>query len=491
MTSVMQDLYETWRQRNHLCVVTVATSGFSVTMFRKTRRELHISTTHRYKCKTERSIEDTITLIQKCLAERDSLSVPLILSLPQQKCKHHWLQLSEDTTEPFEIVTSQARQLLPPGMNPDDAVPGYRMVRNLHRPDWAMITIARRDEIELWAKQLKQTGAPVAAMLSDPTLVLSALPSAFPESQQQNLALLYCDVHLNLFSIQAGEVEKYTPIPVLQDPNGWQDHLKHEIIASTKNAGLARIVAAGNPATASRTKEVLLLLRNEFGKNAAETSELDLLASGIAIEHFYPAADWQDLRPAELADEYETCRQKAQIVTICLSLFTTLLFLFLMALGAHWFAKREHSSWLVRVEAVQTQLQQIEQLKDRRASLQAELEFRESVLNRKSRFANTLLEISRRIPEKVWLRRLRFEYASERATREHNEIRRLELQGVATDETRPAALLGNLEQLNSNWRIQLQYLRRLSKDQVWKKTKKFRQPLIEFRVHAENAQARP
>ncbi|MEJ2627456.1 MAG: PilN domain-containing protein, partial [bacterium] len=106
--------------------------------------------------------------------------------------------------------------------------------------------------------------------------------------------------------------------------------------------------------------------------------------------------------------------------------------------------------------------------------------------NKRSNFSELLYEISKSTPKLVWLYELTAEPdQSDEGKAENIKVTTIIIRGLSYNETKTAEFLQNLENLQLLHKVRLSATRRLSAQEVWKRTKLRRIPLIQFTMQAE------
>jgi type IV pilus assembly protein PilN len=158
-----------------------------------------------------------------------------------------------------------------------------------------------------------------------------------------------------------------------------------------------------------------------------------------------------------------------------------MIFFLLLVLNVLKFIFNEKLSVLQEEIAVlQSQLFDVEQLQAQQAKLQNALADMQRLVTQRSNAAELLEEISRRMPEGVWLQEI---VAAPLDTARMNETgNRVQLRGWAFDEGKIAKLLEQLESSAHFSDVRLLITSRLPASEVWKRTKVKKVDLVQFTI---------
>jgi Tfp pilus assembly protein PilN len=207
------------------------------------------------------------------------------------------------------------------------------------------------------------------------------------------------------------------------------------------------------------------------------------LAAGLALKPFFPALNAINLLPAEKRSRLKQQQEKKRALRLILAggILTLLCLVVLNVLKLILANKLTASE--EQIFALSSQLAAHAQLQKEQAQLQQALTDVQRLVTQRSQYAQFLEEVSRVMPEGVWLHELTI--APNDTTNENEKGTRrnqVQLRGWAFDEGKVAALLAQLENSPQVSQVRLLSTTRLAADEVWQRSRLKRVPLVEFTI---------
>jgi Tfp pilus assembly protein PilN len=207
------------------------------------------------------------------------------------------------------------------------------------------------------------------------------------------------------------------------------------------------------------------------------------LAAGLALKKYYPLLNTIDLLPDEKKTKIkqQNEKQRALRVTLAGGSLILLCWLALSLLKLIVTEKLEVSQ--EQLLALESQIAAYEQLQKEQTQLQQALFDVQRLVTQRSQYAQLLEEISRLMPEGVWLHEIA---VTPRDTvgdgAEKTRRSKVQLRGWAFDEGKVAVLLGELEGSRYVSEVRLLATTRVAASEVWQRSKLRKIPLVEFRI---------
>jgi len=209
------------------------------------------------------------------------------------------------------------------------------------------------------------------------------------------------------------------------------------------------------------------------------------LAAGLALKKFFPLLDTIDLLPEERKFTIKKQNKKRRIlsVTVGIGLIFSLILMALHIVKMRIAMKLESTEKEMVLH--NDQIVAIEQIKKERSQLEQALRDMQQLVHRRSHYAELLEEISRILPNKLWLNQFTSIPVKESenvqsGTRQNKAL----LHGWAFQEEEIALLLSRLENFSYFSDVQLLSTERISAEAVWKRSKLSEVSLIQFTIAA-------
>jgi Tfp pilus assembly PilM family ATPase/Tfp pilus assembly protein PilN len=207
------------------------------------------------------------------------------------------------------------------------------------------------------------------------------------------------------------------------------------------------------------------------------------LAAGLALKPYFPSLNNINLLPVEKRSRLKQQHEKKRALRLILAggALTLLCLAGVSVLKIILANKLETSE--EQIFALASQLSAHAQLQKEQSQLQQALVDVQRLVTQRSQYASMLEEISRAMPEGVWLHEIAI--ASNDSTIESGKnVRRnqVQLRGWAFDEGRVAALLAQLENSPQVSDVRLLSTTRLAAEEVWQRSRLKKIPLVEFTI---------
>ncbi len=207
------------------------------------------------------------------------------------------------------------------------------------------------------------------------------------------------------------------------------------------------------------------------------------LAAGLALKPYFPLLNTINLLPAEKRSRLKQQHEKKRALRLILAggVLTLLCLVGLNVLKLILTNKLAASE--EQIFALASQLSEHAELQREQAQLQQALAGVQQLITQRSQYAQLLEEVSRVMPEGVWLHELAM--APSDTTNENGKGTRrsqVQLRGWAFDEGKVAALLAELENSPQVSQVRLLSTTRLAADEVWQRSRLKKIPLVEFTI---------
>ncbi|MFO7889355.1 MAG: pilus assembly protein PilM [bacterium] len=209
-------------------------------------------------------------------------------------------------------------------------------------------------------------------------------------------------------------------------------------------------------------------------------------ASGLAVKGFFPQLNTIDLLPESRKMHLSKQREKKKSQRIIIAAGLLLLIIVFLLQGYTFFLSRKLSELQQQKILLGKSITAVEEAERERHELQQIYYHIQQLSHKRSNFSELLYEISKCTPTLVWLYELISEsdqYDEEKTG--NNKVKKIIIRGLSYNEGKTAEFLQNLENLHLLHKVRLSDTRRLSDQEVWKKTKIRKIPLIQFTMQAE------
>ncbi|MCI0616379.1 PilN domain-containing protein [bacterium] len=207
------------------------------------------------------------------------------------------------------------------------------------------------------------------------------------------------------------------------------------------------------------------------------------LAAGLALKPYFPALNAIDLLLAEKRSRLKQQQEKRRALRLILAggVLTLLCLVGLNVLKLILTNKLAASE--EQIFALASQLAAHAKLQKEQLQLQQALADVQLLVTQRSQYAPLLEEVSRVMPEGVWLHELAIASNDSLAESGKNTRRnQVQLRGWAFDEGKVAALLAQLENSPQVSQVRLLSTTRLAADEVWQRSRLRKMPLVEFMI---------
>mgnify|MGYP005725338913 CR=1 FL=1 len=241
-----------------------------------------------------------------------------------------------------------------------------------------------------------------------------------------------------------------------------------------------RSVENGDQSFFSAGKTSFENLRNAKTRSSASVKPKHAFALVLALKKFLPGLCDIDFLPESERIALRKAREKNRVVSMILflgALFLTIIVLLNIAL--HRKNDRLHELE-ARILAAGNVVAAQERLQTESLKLAKALNEMQALVHHRSRFAAVMQEIAASIPARVWLEDIEIKLAKNRHA--HIKTITLDLRGWAPDERDLAQLLKNLEASPGFDEIALMATRRLSPEEVFKRSKLRKTRLMHFTI---------
>jgi Tfp pilus assembly protein PilN len=211
------------------------------------------------------------------------------------------------------------------------------------------------------------------------------------------------------------------------------------------------------------------------------------LAAGLALKPCFPELNAINLLPAEKSSRLKQRHEKKRALRLILAggVLTLLCLVALNVLKLILTNKLTASE--EQIFALASQLAAHAELQKEQSQLQQALTDVQRLVTQRSQYAQLLEEISRVMPEGVWLHELAIAPNDDTTNENRKGTRRnqVQLRGWAFDEGKVAALLAQLENSPRVSQVRLLSTTRLAADEVWQRSRLRKMPLVEFVIASE------
>ncbi len=209
-------------------------------------------------------------------------------------------------------------------------------------------------------------------------------------------------------------------------------------------------------------------------------------AAGLAVKGFFPQLNTIDLLPGSRKKQLFQQREKKKSQKIIIGAGSLLLLIIFFLQGYTFFLSRKLSELQEQRMLLGKSIAVVEEAEREQQKLQKIYYHIQQLSNKRSNFSELLYEISKSTPKLVWLYELTAEPdQSDEGKTENIKVTTIIIRGLSYNETKTAEFLQNLENLQLLHKVRLSATRRLSAQEVWKRTKLRRIPLIQFTMQAE------
>ncbi len=207
------------------------------------------------------------------------------------------------------------------------------------------------------------------------------------------------------------------------------------------------------------------------------------LSAGLALKPYFPALNAIDLLPAEKSGRLKQQQEKKRALRLILAggVLTLLCLVALNVLKLILTNKLAASE--EQIFALASRLAAHAKLQKEQLQLQQALVDVQRLVTQRSQYAQWLEEVSRVMPEGVWLHELSITPNDSLTENGKNAQRsQVQLRGWAFDEGKVAALLAQLENSPQVSQVRLLSTTRLAADEVWQRSRLRKMPLVEFTI---------
>jgi Tfp pilus assembly protein PilN len=207
------------------------------------------------------------------------------------------------------------------------------------------------------------------------------------------------------------------------------------------------------------------------------------LAAGLALKPYFPALNTINLLPAEKSIRLKEQREKKRAVRLILAGGVLTLLCLVVLNVLQFILTNQLATSEEQIFALASQLSEHAELQKEQSQLQQALADVQRLVTQRSQYAQLLEEVSRVMPEGVWLHEIAI--APNDTTNENGKNARrsqVQLRGWAFDESKVAALLAQLENSPQVSQVRLLSTTRLAAEEVWQRSRLKMVPLVEFTI---------
>lgn len=485
----MKAIWRYWQCRNHHCVMSLQNEMLSIQIYKKKQNRISLMESDSFKIESD---DSTVTTQLTDLQQKAALRfIKTEFILPLDKVRRTFVKFPEN----FEGIHDdwlhhKVMNSLPPGMQEKDIVWGYRLHRNQKLPDAALITIVHTNLIEKWQKTFAAANLRMGQFTGDCFSCIDTLDTVNPDFFTGKVGVVVI-THKSLMMMLFNDADLADYLEISHsdvDINGSAEKLT-ELIGSWSLSKIC-LTDLNSGLSQDALDELGKRLQDNVTELKSEVSS-DSIPLGIVIGDEMSLMETSDLRTGEFQFEMEEAEEKKNALFIGAGVIAVLAILFIATFSFRILAVSEHDDWQTQVGQMETRITQIEKLKQKQNSLIKELDSRKVMLGKRSQVAKDLFEVSRALPEDVWLRELRlgrFDDDFFEDGKVASEIDNILIQGLSLSETRIGRFLSNLEQSNYFEESILQFIQNIPREQVYKKTKLRRVPVSKFEIEVGRPQ---
>jgi len=406
-----------------------------------------------------------------------------LLSYPETEL---WLQL-------------HLAEYLPPGIRSSDVAFSFHIGQENHEQQHVLLSIVRKNDIQQRLELLQQAKLSPSAISSGCLDLLNTLALQSDDFFDKTVAIIsqQSDKTTVIFCEQ-GLLADYQEI-FIADNNLWGEKIKHLLVhywqQEQGKPPVAKIFLTGTetekPALRQCLEEIAAVEIIEplsgIEKNGQSQLPPDFaLATGLAVKGFYPLLNTIDLLPAAEKQQHVQIQEKRSALNVMFLAGGFFLVLYLII--SLW--TRVVSSQLKTVDEqfslLNAQIMAIEKLKQENRLLSEKILQVQGIVLKRSHHSERLYELSRMMPQQVWLRELSLGQNKKQATNSAvagNEI--ISLAGLAFSAAQVAMFLKSLEDSPSFTNVKLERMVTISAAEVWEKSKLRNIPLVKFIINLE------
>ncbi len=506
----MKEYFQGWFYRKHIAVIAFHENSIRLIELKKQRRGIKCIKVLEHSLKSGMSENGTpeFGLLKYLAAEFTLTRLKTIIHLPQYNLRHHFLKLPAGFNGNMEEWLNQnTAQFLPPGLPKNQIIYGYNHIRNAEDSGAVLLTIAKLDTIKKWTDVFIQLQLRIACVNGNYFPVQSCFAFLDDTFFQENRAFLHFDTHAVFLLITKKGIPGYykeflRSHSQLKSQSHANDVKRDGIEKESKYASiieelnqfknedtLHQIIITGEGVDQNCYSDFKKTAKVKFGGELiqnlipAGNANRYVHLFGLGIQSLYGQFETCDLRQDEYRQEMNEREQQIQTIHFAGYSGLILISIWLIVMATNFLVKFELGGWEKEVTQLDTKIKQIEELKNTGEELSSQLMLQNNLFKQRSQLANLLFDISRIMPEGVWLRTIRYGQTKD-ADNAEDKIAEIPIiiEGLALAQSGPTKLLSEMEELSYLEQVQLDLMQSIPAEVVLKKTKLRRIPLFKFQL---------
>ncbi len=432
--------------------------------------------------------------------------------------------------ETEQWLNKNISQFLPPGVHRKDIVFSFHICSENEQYQHILLAIARKNEVEKQIKSLEDAGLEVESLGAGYSDVLNALAFYGDDFYQSNIAvinvnqeqttIMVCEKGLvsfyqefdlsipckakedfyqsdrliNLEAININNSQQNAPVDLFQS---WFLEVKQVLVdywdKGLGEPSITKIILTGDSKQLLLLKKYLQSLADvEIGNplkgiltNGHTVDAGFALCAGLAVKGCYPLLNTINLLPQEIKKSNAINKEKKKVLKIILIVGVIFLGLLMIFQIVDLYLNHQLAASEESLQGMNSRIVAIERLKQENERLAQEIQQARTIIVNRSHTSQLLWEISRLLPQKVWLREITIEKyqpdkLQEKNISDNSAMKNLSLTGLSFSEQQIAQFLKALEGSELLRNVRLIETSTLSEKEVYEKTKIRRVTLIRF-----------